>query len=143
MGFTILQNRVLHGLDKLINRLPFIARDLVECEMTKLRGVASRQRVREIVFGDMVEVSDHMNRHPGANSAHIPCFERVILLLETSHRLIGTHSSEAHNSQHEEQEQAEQAQFDTFARRNQLPLTLSLAVIQGSEKIYRIVAYYL
>jgi len=68
-----------------------------------------------------------MNCHPAANSTHITCFERVILLLETSHRLVGIYSGEAYDPQHEEQEQTEQAQLDSFNRRAQLSLTLSLA----------------
>src|ERR1700730_10410217 len=110
--------------------------------MTQHIRITDFQRAREVVFGNMVEVRDHMNCHPGANSAHIPRFERVILLLETSHRLISTYGSGAHNPQHEEQEQAKQAQPDTFAWRNQLQLTLFLASTKGSEKINRIAPYY-
>src|SRR5450759_141252 len=143
MDFTVIQNCMLQGLDKLVDRLSCIARDLVECEMTKLLSIADRQRVGEVVFRNMIEARDHINSHPGANSTHIARFERITLLLETSHCLIGPYSSEAHNPQHEEQEQAEQAQLDSFTWRNQLQLTLSLAIIQGSEKIYRIVAYYM
>ncbi len=142
MDFAIIQNCALQGLDKLIDRLPFIARELVECKMMNLLRITNRQRMREVVFGNLIDASDHVNSHPGANSPHIARFERVILLLETSHRLISTYSSEAYNPQHEEQEQAEQAQLDTFTRRNQLPFALSLASAKGSEKIYRIIACY-
>ncbi|MGH2496095.1 MAG: hypothetical protein ACRDIV_15480 [Ktedonobacteraceae bacterium] len=95
--------------------------------MTKHVRIADCQLTGEVVFWNVVEVSDHINSHPGANSVHIARFERVILLLETFHRPVCTDGSGAYNPQHEEQEQAEQAQLDTFTWRIQLLLTLSLA----------------
>ena len=89
--------------------------------MTKRISIADCQFAGEVVFGNVIEVSDHMNSHPGANSIHIARFERVILLLETFYCPLGTDSSGAYNPQHEEQEQTEQAQLDTFTWRIQLP----------------------
>lgn len=83
-----------------------------------------------------------MNGHPGTDSADIAGLERIVPLLEISHRIVGTDSGEADQSQHKEQEQAEQAQLDTFTRCKQLQVTLILALAEGSEKIYRIAAGY-
>ena len=102
--------------------------------MAKQTRIGDSQRAGKIPFGNMVNARDHMNSHPVANSAHIARLERVILLLETTHRLVCINSSEAHNPQHEEQEQAEHAQLDTFTRRAQLPLTLSLAQQKASKR---------
>jgi hypothetical protein len=83
-----------------------------------------------------------MNGHPGSNCSDVARFERIILLLEISHRLTGTYTCEAHKSQHEKQEQAEQTQLDTFVWRNQLQVAFTLALTEGAKKIYRISAYY-
>ena len=124
----------MQSLDKPVDRLPSGAGELVECEMTNLFGAADCQRLCEVVFRYMVDVSDHVYGHPASNSAHIARFELVILLLEVSHRLIGSYSSNADDPQHEEQEQAEQAQLDTFTRRNQLQVTLSLTLRQAVKR---------
>ena len=116
----------MQGVDKIVDGLAFIDRELVEREMTDLGGAADSQGAREVVFRYLVDVSDHMNSHPASNRAHIARFELVILLLEVSHRLIGSYGSNADDPQHDEQEQAEQAQLDTFTRPDQLQGTLSL-----------------
>jgi len=55
--------------------------------------IVDLQRVVQIVFGNAVDMGDHVNGHPGMNSAHITGFGSVILLLETLYRLKGICSS--------------------------------------------------
>jgi len=61
--------------------------------MTKLARVAKLQRAVEVVFGNTVDMGDRMNSHPGVYRAYIARFERAVLLLETSYRLIRIYSS--------------------------------------------------
>jgi len=91
--FTICQNGLLGGSYNTIYRLPFTYRDLIERCVTTLTRIADMQRAIEVVFGNMVDMGDHRNGHPGVNSFHISCLESSLLLLEISHCLKGIYSS--------------------------------------------------
>ena len=125
MLFTIRQNCMLNGMHYLIYRLFFTARDLIECHMANRTRSANVERSTQIVFGNMIDMGDHMHGHPGMNGAHIPCFNGAILLLKTSHRLKGTCGSKGQNTQHQEQQKPEKPYLCAFTRRIQLLLTLS------------------
>jgi len=80
---------MLDGMYELVYRLPFTGCNLIEGRMT----IVYLERAGQVVFGNMADMGDHMNGHPGANSLYISCFDRAVLLLETSHRLNGIYSS--------------------------------------------------
>ena len=90
---------MLDGMYELVYRLPFTGRNLVEGRTT----IVYLERAGQVVFGNMADVGDHVNGHPGANSLYITCFDRAVLLLETSHRLKGIYCGKGEESQHEEQ----------------------------------------
>lgn len=89
MCFTIRQDSILDGIYELVYRLPFTSRNLVKGRTM----IVYFERVGQVVFGNMADMGDHVNGHPGANSLYISCFDRAILLLETSHRLKGIYPS--------------------------------------------------
>ena len=93
---------MLEAMNNLIYRLPFTLRKLIERYMTERFRIAYIERVAQVVFGNIVNMGDHVNGHPGANSADITCFDSAKLLLETSRRLHGIYFSKGEESQHEE-----------------------------------------
>ncbi len=123
--FPIRQNGLLDDTYNLVYRPSLTIRDLIERRTTERTRSVNLQRAVQVVFGDMVDMGDYLNGHPGMNSAHISRFDSTILLLETSHRLNGIYSSKGQNPQHEKQQKAEKAQLGAFTQRVQLLLTLS------------------
>ena len=93
MLFTICQNSMLDGTYHLTYRLPFTIRDLIKRHIAQYARRACAHRAVQVVFGNMVDMGDRMNGHPGTNSFDISRFDSVILLLETLHRLKGIESS--------------------------------------------------
>jgi hypothetical protein len=128
MLFAICQNGMLDTTYNLVDRLALTIRNLIERHMTDQAWRAETQRTAQVVFGNVVDMGDRMNGHPGMNSAHIFRFDSAILLLETSYRLNGVESSKGENPQHEQQHQAEQAQPGAFTRRVQFLSSLSSAI---------------
>ncbi len=98
--------------------------------MTELGRVVHSERAVQIVFGNMANMGNHMNSHPGAYRTHISCFDRAILVLEIVYCLKGPDSSKGQQSQYEKQQKAEKAQFGSFTQSVQLLLTLSLISLQ-------------
>lgn len=84
----------------------------------------------------MVDTGDHANGHPRTNGAYISCLDFSRVLLEMPHRLNGTYSSKGEASQHEEQEEAEQAQFGAFTQHIQLLLVTMPSVSMGTKFFY-------
>lgn len=80
---------MLDGMYNLIHMLLFTIRDLIERSMMVQTRTAHMQRAVQVVFGNMVDMGDRMNSHPGMNSARISCPDSAILPLEASHRLKG------------------------------------------------------
>jgi len=76
----------------------------------------------------MANMGNHMDSHPGAYRTHISCFGRTILVLEIVYCLKGPDSSKGQQSQYENQQKAEKAQFGSFAQCVHLFLTLSFIV---------------
>ncbi len=107
MLFTIGQNGMLDCMYNLIYRLLFTIRDLIERHMTHRTRRTDMECATQVVFGNMIDMGDHVNGHPGMNSAHIPCFDSAILVLETSHRLESTYRSKDKDTQHKEQQKPE------------------------------------
>ena len=56
-------------------------------------SIADVERTVQVVFGNMVDVRDHMNGHPRMNGIHILCFDCAILLLKILCCLEGIRSS--------------------------------------------------
>lgn len=133
MVFTVLQYSVLDSADYLIDRLLFVIGDLIEGGLVLHIRLIHLQRAIEVGFGYMADMRNHANRHPGANGAHITRFGSMILLLETLHRPEGIYSSKGEYSQHNTQQQAEQAQSGTFTQRVHLIL---VSFYFHSEKSY-------
>ena len=94
---------MLDAVNNLIYGLPFTLRNLIEGYMTQWFRIAHIKRVAQVVFGNIVNMGDHVNGHPGTNSVHISCFDSAILLLETSRRLPGIYGSKGEQAQYEEQ----------------------------------------
>lgn len=80
---------MLDGMYELVYRLPFMSRNLVKGRTM----IVYIERIGQVVFGNVADMGDHVNGHPGANSLYISCFDRAILLLETSHCLKGIYTS--------------------------------------------------
>jgi len=70
--------------------------------MAILIGIVNLQRVIQVVFGNIVDMRNHMNCHPGMNRTHIAGFHIAILLLEVLYCLKSIYSSKGNNSYHEE-----------------------------------------
>jgi hypothetical protein len=73
----------------------------------------------------MVNMGDHMNGHPGTDSAYVPRFDSAVLPPETLSCLKGIFGGKGDNSEYEEQQNAEKAQLGAFTQAIQLLLTLS------------------
>lgn len=117
MCATIRRNGLLQRMDNLIDWLAFPPGDLVKRCMMECRRILQRERTIEVVFGNMVDIGDHMNSHPGMNGAHISSFDGFILLLEHARRLNGIDGGKNENAQHDEQKQTEQPQPGAFTAR--------------------------
>ncbi len=85
-----------------------MVRDLVERGMMELRSIADVERTIQVIFGNMVNMRDHMNGHPGVNGIHILCFDRTILLLEILCCLERICTSKSEKNEHEEQQQEDE-----------------------------------
>src|SRR5438105_2732918 len=85
--FTIHQDGMLDGAYNLIHRLSFTIRDVIERRMTQHLRTTYIKRTVQVIFGNVVDIGDHMDGHPGMNSMYIFRSDSLILLLETSHRV--------------------------------------------------------
>jgi len=94
---------MLNATYNLIYRLVFTLCNVIERQVTEWKRITYIERAVQVVFGNMVNMGDRMNGHPGTNSFHITCFDSAILLLETSRRLHGIYGSKGEKSQYEEQ----------------------------------------
>ena len=133
MFFPVCQNGMLDDMYNLIYRLPFTTGKLIESHSMEQGRIVKLQRVIKIVFGNVVDMGDHVNSHPGFNSAYVLCFSSAILLLETLYCLKGICSSKGYCSQQDEQEDEDKAELGAFTQRVQLLMTLSFATTKGFE----------
>jgi len=101
MLFAIGQNSVLEGSYHLRHRLPFATGNLIERRVTQNLRTVDLQRVLEVNFGNVIDMRDDVNSHPGVNCTHISLLKLAILILETLHRVISIDSSKSQYPQHE------------------------------------------
>ena len=99
---------MLDGTYHLVYRLSFMTGEFIERRMAVLVRIANLQRAVQVVFGNIVDLRDHMNSHPGMNCTHITCLDFTILPLETLHCLQSINGSKGENPKHEEQQHAKQ-----------------------------------
>jgi hypothetical protein len=93
--------------------------------MAQLSWVVYSERVVQIIFGNVVNMGNHMDSHPGTHSTYISCFDSTVLLLKIMNCLKSPDSSKGQASQYEKQQKAEKAQFGSFTQCVQQLLTLS------------------
>ena len=92
---------MLNCMDYLIYRLLFTISNLVERRFAQGSGIADDKRATQVGFGNVVNVGDHMQGHPGTNRPHISYFDRAVLLLKIVYRLRGIDSSKDQHAQYE------------------------------------------
>ncbi len=97
MYFTVRQNGMLDGKYHLVYWLSLMTGEFIERRMAVRIRVANLQRVVQVVFGNFVDLRDHMNSHPGVNGIHVTCLDLTILSLETLYCLKSINSSKGKN----------------------------------------------
>lgn len=108
MYFTVRQNGMLDGIYHMVYRLSLMTGEFIKRRMAIRIRVAKLQRVVQVVFGNFVDLRDHMNSHPGVNGTHVTCLDLIILLPETLHCLKSINRCKGKNPKHEEQQKAKQ-----------------------------------
>ena len=79
MTLTVGQNGALYGMYNPNHGLSFTTRNLIERRMIERITTGNIQRVVQVVFGNVIDMRDHMNSHPGTNRTHISRPDTTIL----------------------------------------------------------------
>jgi len=100
---AIIQNRVLDVVNKAIHRAFDAVGQLAQGKMMHRSIIGNMQRLVQVAFGNMIEMRDIGNGHPGANGADIACDRELVILLKPLESLYSLHC--AKNGQGQRQAQ--------------------------------------
>ena len=88
---AIIQNRVLDVAYKAIQREFDAVGQLAQGKMMHRSVIGNMQRLVQVAFGNIVEMRDKGNGHPGANRADITCDREFVFLLKPLESLYRLH----------------------------------------------------
>lgn len=80
--FAIIQYRVLYVKYQAVERAFDAGGQIAQGKMTHHFVIGDMQRLVQVAFGNVIEMRDKGNSHPGANRADIACDRELVFLLE-------------------------------------------------------------
>ena len=89
--FAIVQNRVLNVTYQSVERAFDARSQIVQGQAMYRPIIGDMQRLIQVAFGNMIEMRDVGNGHPGANCPDIVCDHELVFLLESLESLHRLH----------------------------------------------------